>query len=328
MANSVRGAASGYSKVSLGLAGLLIGLCTVGQSPTVFGFFSITPGNIIPPLVHIQTLLSGGFLETNPITLVVDLAAIALAGNLFEPLWGTRKYLEFVVIVNFFACLITAISFICLYIATQDLTVLFLNFNGFWCVLAGYLVAFKQVNPQRKFALAGVSVDCRLGPVILLSAATGLWLGGVLGAAVPMMAFHGIWVSWTYLRFYQTRDDVQGDPGEGFTFADLFPNNMQPAVITFGTHLYRIAVACRIVPDKPLVFDLSQDNIVKTALPGNTLSDADRRRQAAERDLEKRLAGNTKPPKAGGDHVAVSVDTTGEASDPAPAAAAGASEAE
>ena len=62
-------------------------------------------------------------------------------------------------------------------------------------------------------------------------------------------------------------------------------------MVTFGTHLYRIAVACRIVPDKPLVFDLSQDNIVKTALPGNTLSDADRRRQAAERDLEKRLAG-------------------------------------
>ena len=38
----------------------------------------------------------------------------------------------------------------------------FLNFNGFWCVLAGYLVAFKQVNPQRKFTLAGVSVDCRV----------------------------------------------------------------------------------------------------------------------------------------------------------------------
>ena len=37
---------------------------------------------------------------------------------------GTRKYLEFVVIINFFACLFTAISFICLYIATQDLAVL------------------------------------------------------------------------------------------------------------------------------------------------------------------------------------------------------------
>ena len=77
----------------------------------------------------------------------------------------------------------------------------------------------------------------QLGPVLLVSATLGLWLGGVLALSVPMMAFHGIWVSWTYLRFYQTRDDVQGDPGEGFTFADLFPNNMQPVLSDLGLML-------------------------------------------------------------------------------------------
>ena len=45
--------------------------------------------SIIPPLVHIQTLLSGGFLETNPITVtptpIPPPLSISLAGSLSTP---------------------------------------------------------------------------------------------------------------------------------------------------------------------------------------------------------------------------------------------------
>lgn len=289
ISSSVRGAVAANSKVTIGIGVLLLGFGVLGQSKSVYDWLSIVPGNIIPPLVHIQTLLTGGFVERNLVLLLCDVASVVVAGHLFEPLWGNVKYLEFVGVVNFFGCLFTAITFITLYVFTQQLHFLFRPFNGFWCVCAGYLVAFKQTNPQRKFAGVGLSVDCRFGPILLLAITAGLWFGGIFARHIPIMVAHGIWVSWTYLRFYQTRDDVQGDPGEAFAFSDLFPAPMQPAVTAVGGHLFRVAVACRVVPSKPLQYDLSQSNIVKTALPGATLSDAERRRQKAMRDLQSRL---------------------------------------
>eukprot|EP00040_Diaphanoeca_grandis_P019709 m.104200 g.104200 ORF g.104200 m.104200 type:complete len:345 (+) comp27555_c0_seq2:320-1354(+) len=285
---------SGQSSVTLALVGILSVFFLLGQFSYFFSILSITPGNIIPPHVHIPTLISGGFLETNLIVFLVDLAAVLVAGNLFESLWGTRKYLEFVVVINIFGCLFTATSFIVFYIFTSNLEILFLRFNGYWCVLAAYLVGFKQVNPSRKLGvkLLGVSVDCRLGPVLYCGVVVLLWGLNLVPRSIPVMALHGTWASWTYLRFYQTRDDVQGDPGESFAFADLFPTPLQPAVTVGGGHLYRIAVSLHLIPTKPLQYDLSQSNIVqtvKTALPGATLTEAERRRQAAERDLQKRL---------------------------------------
>lgn len=101
--------------------------------------------------------------------------------------------------------------------------------NGFTCALAGFTVAYKQTNPQKKLTapILGVSIDARFAPAIFTSVTVALHLLGAVGLHVPLMAMQGILVAWVFLRFFQTKEDVRGDPSDNFTFADLFPSNLQ-----------------------------------------------------------------------------------------------------
>eukprot|EP00041_Stephanoeca_diplocostata_P005639 m.65474 g.65474 ORF g.65474 m.65474 type:complete len:347 (+) comp15919_c0_seq1:190-1230(+) len=295
ISSTVRNSVAGHSYVTISLFSILVALFLLAQFERVYLFLAITPASVFPPLVHVQTLVTAGFLETNILFLAVDCGAVTFAGSVFEPLWGTTKYLEFVTIVNFIGCTLCAATYIFLYIFTRNLEILFLQCNGFTCVLAGYAVAYKQANPQRKFTYMGLSIESRFGPGLLLLVTSGMYMFSFVRSHVPLMAFHGAMVAWTYLRFYQVRDDVKGDPGEGFAFADFFPMAMQPAIIVLGNRVYNIARTLRILPKRPLQYDLSQSNIVQTTLPGVSLTDAERRRQAAERDLAKRMAARGTP---------------------------------
>ena len=120
--------------------------------------------------MRIWTLLTGGFTETSPIFLLIDLAALVFAGGQFEPLWGDMEYGKFIVVVNMSTCLGTAMTYIFGYAcSTERIELLFFQFGGFWGVLAGFTVAFKQLFPQRRWSVpvVGLQVDCRLGPVLL-----------------------------------------------------------------------------------------------------------------------------------------------------------------
>lgn len=102
--------------------------------------------------------------------------------------------------------------------------------HGFTCALAGFTVAYKQTNPQKKLTVpnVGLSIDARFAPAIFTGATVGLYLLGAVRLHVPLMAMQGIMVAWVFLRFFQTKEDsVRGDPSDNFTFADLFPSNLQ-----------------------------------------------------------------------------------------------------
>jgi membrane associated rhomboid family serine protease len=75
-------------------------------------------------LVHVQTLFTAGFLETNWALLAIDVVALSFAGGVFEPLWGVSKYLEFVLVVNVVGCLAIAITYIFAYVVLRDTQIL------------------------------------------------------------------------------------------------------------------------------------------------------------------------------------------------------------
>eukprot|EP00036_Acanthoecidae_sp_10tr_P007520 CAMPEP_0182921816 /NCGR_PEP_ID=MMETSP0105_2-20130417/4386_1 /TAXON_ID=81532 ORGANISM="Acanthoeca-like sp., Strain 10tr" /NCGR_SAMPLE_ID=MMETSP0105_2 /ASSEMBLY_ACC=CAM_ASM_000205 /LENGTH=326 /DNA_ID=CAMNT_0025059371 /DNA_START=102 /DNA_END=1082 /DNA_ORIENTATION=- len=299
----MRAAASAYSNVTIGLLSTLVVLSLLGQISSVYYFLALTPGNVIPPLVHIQTLLTAGFLETNWILLAINAVALTFTGGVLEPLWGMMKYLEFVVVVNFFGCLLLAIIYIIGYIVTRDVRILFVQCHGFTCALAGFTVAYKQTNPQKKLSVSnfGVSIDARLAPALFTLATIVVYLGGLVGSHVPLMAMSGTFVSWVFLRFFQTKEDVRGDPSDNFTFADLFPQNLQPTVSVVGGRVYSVADSLKLVPKHSRHFDMSQPPAPPQSM---TSSDSERRKKAAARDLEMRM-GTAAAPAAEDTKVAV-----------------------
>jgi membrane associated rhomboid family serine protease len=104
--------------------------------------------------MRIWTLLTGGFAETSLIFLVVNLVALGFAGGQFEPLWGNIEYGKFIVVVNMSTCLGAAMTYIFAYACSAErIDLLFFQFGGFWGVLAGFSVAFKQLFPQRRFTV-------------------------------------------------------------------------------------------------------------------------------------------------------------------------------
>eukprot|EP00039_Didymoeca_costata_P025506 m.13642 g.13642 ORF g.13642 m.13642 type:complete len:357 (+) comp4890_c0_seq1:289-1359(+) len=291
--NTVETSLAGQSRVSKGAMLLLVALHLITKIEWCYSMLAVNPGIIGPPQMHIWTLATGGFVETNILLLVGDLVALAFAGGMFEPLWGTLEYAKFIVLVNVFTCLGTALTYITLYALRQNLEFLFFpsgGFCGFWGVLAGYLVAFKQAYPQRRFTVGGLglALDCRLGPLLFISMLGAMYGIDIMNGSSPLMAAHGALASWIYLRYYQEKDGQRGDPSEAFTFADFFPAYLQPGVVILSNRVFKLAVFIRLCPKKPLQYDLSAPSSIKITLPGASKSDAERRRQIALRDLESR----------------------------------------
>ena len=272
-----------------------------------YSHLAITPAQIGPPQMHIWTVLTGCLVEPRWYIMLLNLAAVAYAGQIIEPLWGAVEHGKFVAVAACSTGLGAALTYIFIYAFSTEkasgISVLFHNFGGFWGVLAGYLVTFKQLYPQRKLALPGVkavSVDCRLGPLLFCgSLAVLAAVTSVVDGSMAIMATNGAMWSWVYLRFYQAKDGSLGDPSESFTFVDFFPTLVQPVVSLVAGRVWSLAVTVRLCSNKPHVFDLSAPSAIKIALPGVTPSDADRRRNIALRDLNARTGSNgggTVPP--------------------------------
>jgi hypothetical protein len=143
-----------------------------------------------------------------------------------------------------------------LYVFTFDQFYLFAQFGGFQGVVAGLLLALRQVAPDGEL------------PSTLLRATglrnkhlVGLYLGaaGLCAASsgaehhhigLYLFAAYGAHASWVYLRFFQPvaaavgagpgRDALCGDPREEFSFAALWPPPCQPLVARVTAPLYRI----------------------------------------------------------------------------------------
>jgi len=297
--NTVEASLAGQSYVTKASIAVLILFWLVSKWSTwAYKMLAASPGMIGPPQMHIWTILTGGLVENNVIFLVVDVVALAGAGGVFEPLWGTIEYGKFLVVVTAGTTLGSGMWYILIYAMTADPLYLFMDFGGFWGVLGGYLVAFKQAFPQRRLPFFGLAiVESRHGPLLYVAGLYGLYMAGVFPSFRPVMAAFGVLAAWIYLRFYQEKEGGKGDASETFCFADFFPMALQPAVQVLANRLFKFAVAIKLCQKKPTQYDMSAPSSIKIALPGVTSSDADRRRQIALRDLNART---TRPSSAAG----------------------------
>jgi len=130
----------------------------------------------------------------------------------------------FFVVVNLFVVGLTTVTYLVIYLITQDPDYLFSNFvHGMAGYLAGFSVAVKQTMPDHVLVSSPFGkLRNRHVPLLLLIAAALARIIGAVETPFPIMFVWGSFVSWVYLRFYQRHSSgSRGDMSDSFALARL-----------------------------------------------------------------------------------------------------------
>ncbi|KAF9321586.1 hypothetical protein BG003_000902 [Podila horticola] len=181
---------------------------------------------------------------------------------------------------------------------------LYVTAYGMTCVLAGFLVGFKQLVPEHLVTLWGLfSVRVKNLPIIF---ASYLIVEALITRSQVqlLMAVYGMLISWVYSRFFKVQDGIRGDRSETFSFASFFPEAVQPPVKTLSNIIFGILVRLKVC--SPLGFGNTLSNdlenpqmsgmILPLSQPASLRAEAERRRALALKALDMRLhaaAGNS-----------------------------------
>lgn len=290
----VSGLFTGFTRLSKALSFVLVvGYLVVTLIPSSLTYVALVPGKTIP---FAWNLLTAGYIEKSAISLVLNVFALLFLGKSLEPVWGSREFFWFIVVVNTWTTFSTFVIMIILYYSTLNERFLYAPgaaICGFHGVVAGFLVGIKQLMPDQEItALVILKFRAKWLPslfVLLSTAFCAVW-----GDAVQFLSFivFGTYVSWIYLRFYQTKSEanLKGDPSDEFAFTTFFPEFLRPVIGTIATILGRMFCGRR-----PVVDNTDGHTLVVGGkpLPGSDPAEATRRRERGARALEERLAKST-----------------------------------
>lgn len=278
-----------FTRLSKAFAGVLcLGYVVQFVIPAAREYLTLVPGRTIPCVWNVFT---AGLIETDVFRLLLSLVGVLVLAKVVEPVWGSKGFLLFVGIVNFWTGFCTFVLLYLLYTVDRAGDLLYTEICGFQGVFAGLLVGLKQIMPENDVTLVGyVKFRAKHLPAIfiLLTVTGALVLGTVLNT-VPFVLF-GTYVSWFYLRFFQSKSEtsLQGDPSDEFRFATFFPAAVHPVID-------KVAGLCSLVfrvglKQTPARSESGNSFALSNApLPGSDNAEAARRRERGARALEERL---------------------------------------
>jgi membrane associated rhomboid family serine protease len=275
---------SGFTRLSKGLAAVLVTGCLANAlfPHTISDTFSLVPGKFIP---YVWNIVTAGYLETSVFGLGASIAALLLAGRHLEPFWGSREFLKFIIFVNLFTCLSTFVLAVFLYVITRQGGYLYAHISGFHGILAGFLVAVKQINPEQEVPFLKLRAKWSPSLFVAIALLSSLFSSSPI-QFVPFIVF-GTYGAWMYLRYFQRKPEagLKGDSSAEFAFASFFPGPLQSFINPISTVLEKLCCGQRsqltpndvssVAPGKPL--------------PGSDSVEASRRRERGARALEERL---------------------------------------
>ncbi|XP_074628880.1 transmembrane protein 115-like [Acropora palmata] len=285
--NKALGDASVVVKFSCATVCLLYLLTFADKS--VYPSLAVTPGFIIPPHFRIWTLVTGCFTEYRIWNVVLDIGVFVLCGQLLEPLWGALEFLKFVFILDVGTSLLTSAVCVIAYVATFDTEMWFIQFGGMTGILAGMMVAFKQIKSEQEL-IGSLGLRIKHVPSIVVLVYCVLCIIGILPFILLVMANSGTLIGWVYLRFYQPRcKGVKGDLSDSFSYASFFPEAVQSPVNAVSTIVFNLLVRFNVCHKPVRTYDVGAPSAITISLPGMDPADAERRRQKALKALNDRL---------------------------------------
>ncbi|KAF9940307.1 hypothetical protein BGZ67_007937 [Mortierella alpina] len=254
---------------------------------------------------HFWTLATAAFFERSIIQFAINTAFLLGSGKYLERAWGSREFLKFLAVTSVGSMLGVYLTCLFQYVVRGNESLLYdTQAYGLTCVLAGFLVGFKQLVPEHLVTLWGVfSVRVKTLPMLFT---VFVVIESLLTRSQIqlMMAMYGLFIAWVYSRFFKVQDGVRGDRSETFSFASFFPESAQAPVKAVSNLVFGILVRLRIC--SPLGFGASfQHDLENPQMPGMVLpmtqpaslrAEAERRRALALKALDMRLhaaAGNS-----------------------------------
>ncbi|PKI74603.1 hypothetical protein CRG98_004930 [Punica granatum] len=206
-------------------------------------------------------------------------------GRFLEPIWGSREFVKFIFVVNFFTSLCVFVTAIALYYISREENYLYMPVSGFHGVLVGFLVGIKQIIPDQELPVLRIKAKWFPSIVLLVAIAVSYFMPEP-AAYIPMLVF-GTYMSWIYLRYIQRRPETKfmGDPSDDFSFASFFPEFLRPIINPIASVFARM-----LCGRSDSMTDAHGDALEDTPLPGSDPIEATRRRERGARALEERLA--------------------------------------
>ncbi|KAJ1862130.1 hypothetical protein LPJ73_000840 [Coemansia sp. RSA 2703] len=260
------------------------------------------------------TLATTTFVEPNVLLLLYGLCMLATVGRFLEQQWGTRGYLQFLLVLSLVPTLVAMAALFLLSFVRDDQTVLYsVAVGGLAGVLSGFTVGLKQLAPDYTVKVFRGALALRVNDLPGLYTLVFPILFTLLGQPGGVLLVNlGFFVAFVFLRFYRRSGSVRGDRSAAFAFCSFFPEFAQPVVRRISDVVYRVAVACGLITSEegylqqdvglgsldvrvegPAQFaDLEE--VVAEDQPAEGLAaeaEAERRRALATKVLDMRLAG-------------------------------------
>lgn len=275
------------TRLSKVIAALLFALWAVSYFvPETVSYLALVPGRTLP---CVWNLVTAGFVTTNPIKMAFEVLAVLFFTRLVEPVYGSKEYLKFLLVVDLSTNICVLAGVYVYFAAAQDERkgdILYKPFCGFHGLLAGLIVAVKQVMPEHEAKLFGVvKFTFKFLPLLYVLGSVGLCVALKQYSYVAFIVL-GTYNSWLYLRFFQQQPDSQhkGDSSDDFRFSGFFPSIL--AVL-----LDPIGVLCSTVfrlRHQPAETKAPFAGAAQYSL-GSDNADANRRRERGAKALEERL---------------------------------------
>ncbi|KAH8878027.1 Transmembrane protein [Schistosoma japonicum] len=216
--------------------------------PNTNSYFCIIGGYLLPPYFRFWTLLTSSFYNYSLTFLLLDLLTVFLMDKLLSGPYKWLELLRFSICINLFSS-ISVTLFLLFFAFTYDKNILFsYHVCGLVALLGGVTVLGRQMMsdklligfPLGKIRYKHIPFISTLFFAVLFS--IGLCTG------VPFSLFvTGIFIAWTYLRFFQKHSNgLLGDVDDSFTFAGFFPNHLGPPVSVISSAVFNVLVRLHI----------------------------------------------------------------------------------
>lgn len=260
-------------------------------------YLALVPGKTIP---FTWNLMTAGYFEPTVVGLTLSMSGLLFFGRLFEPIWGSKEFFKFILVVNLFSSVGTFIVAIALYYLIGNDGLLYTPIAGLHALLAGFCVAVKQNFPDYDIFASTIKVGkLRAKWLPAVTVLVAILLGISLEDPIVYVPFLllGTYGSWIYLRYFQRRSEstVAGDLSGEFAFQTFFPEVLWPVVSPVATWFDKLCCGKR---GQVVGGNQAEDSLLGgNPLPGSDSAEAARRRERGARALEERLvvSSNAKP---------------------------------
>jgi len=217
-------------------------------------YFGLVPGNTMTTHFYIWSFVTAGYFEVSLMSWFMDAIAILFIGKFFEPLWGSKEYLKFILLVNSITGFICFLLLTVLYhFSEEPPTELWLesSVHGFGGVLGAFTIALKQQLPEHQINLLCAPVKAKYFPGLLFVLNLIFLIFGMYETAPFTLV--GLCVAWVYLRFFKVSQNTRGDWRENFEFKSFFPESLHPTVSVISSGVFNLFSLCGCLGSPPSV---------------------------------------------------------------------------